>query len=99
MARIRARPWCSSSRMLDRLGSSPKSNRSTSPGLQLRAEVLCLSPHRISQRGSPDGWADTGVVVDGPGGPECTAGLLAFDDEGVQPGPSGVNGRGISGGA
>jgi len=59
--------------------------------------MLCLPPHRVSQRGTRDEWADTGIVVDIPGDHQGTARLTAFDDKGVQPGASGVDRRAISG--
>lgn len=64
---------------------------------QLGAEVLCLPPHRISQRRTRDEWTHTGVVVYPPGAHERTAGLMAFDDKCVQPGPSRVDRSGVSG--
>ena len=78
IARIRARAWCSSSRMAMVLTSPWRSNRSTSPGVKFGAEALCLVAHRSRQRGPAHGRADTGVVVHRPGDHQCTAGHLAL---------------------
>lgn len=66
-------------------------------GVELGAELLSLPSHRGRQRGTRDEWCDTGVVVYLPGSQERTAGLVPFDDQGVQSGPSRIDRRGVSG--
>ena len=66
---------------------------------QLGAEAGGLLLHVLDQLGALDALGPAGKVLDQRGDGELAAGLVAFEDEGLEVGAGGVDGGGESGAA